>query len=200
MPRQKSPELMKAIIEFVEKYYFEHKLSPSLRKISAELSVDNAVIYRYLVDMNARGMLSYDGKSIVTQGIEKSDLEMTKAPILGRIVCGSPENEEENFEEFVALPARLFGKGNFFVLRTHGNSMIEAGIEDGDMVVVKKQDYASDGEIVVALVENENTLKRYYRDDKNRVIILHPENKDMEDIIVRDCKVQGVVKHVVKNV
>ena len=77
--------------------------------------------------------------------------------------------------------------------------MIEAGIDDGDLVVVKKQLYADDGDIVVALVDNQNTLKRFYRDNDNRKVILHPENKWMKDIVVDDCFIQGVACHVIKS-
>ena len=76
--------------------------------------------------------------------------------------------------------------------------MIEAGIDDGDLVVVKKQVEANEGDIVVALVDNQNTLKRYFRDDENKKIILHPENKKMNDIIVDECCIQGVACHIIK--
>ncbi|WP_242980705.1 LexA family protein [Blautia argi] len=79
----------------------------------------------------------------------------------------------------------MFGKGDFFILRASGQSMIEAGIDDDDLVVVKKQVEVNEGDIVVALVDNQNTLKRYFRDDENKKIILHPENKKMKDIICR---------------
>ncbi len=123
---------------------------------------------------------------------------MNRAPVLGSIVCGSPELTEEDFEEFVALPVALFGEGDFFVLRTHGHSMVDAGIDEGDMVVVRKQDHANCGDIVVALVGNETTLKTYYPEPESKRIRLHPENAGMEDIIVRACNIQGVAKHVIK--
>ncbi|MGE9860934.1 LexA family protein, partial [Lachnospiraceae bacterium SGI.256] len=84
------------------------------------------------------------------------------------------------------------------ILRASGQSMIEAGIDDGDLVVVKKQVEAKEGDIVVALVDNQNTLKRYFRDDENKKIILHPENKKMKDIIVDECCIQGVARHIIK--
>lgn len=83
-------------------------------------------------------------------------------------------------------------------VRASGQSMIEAGIDDGDLVVVKKQVEAKEGDIVVALVDNQNTLKRYFRDDENKKIILHPENKKMKDIIVDECCIQGVACHIIK--
>ena len=99
----------------------------------------------------------------------------------------------------MSLPASMFSKGTFFLLRAKGESMIEAGIDDGDFVVVKKQVYAEDGDIVVALVENQNTLKRFYRDEDSKKIILHPENKRMKNIVVDECYIQGVACHVIKS-
>ena len=84
------------------------------------------------------------------------------------------------------------------MLRTHGDSMIEAGIKEGDMVVVRKQNHANHGDIVVALVGNETTLKTYYPEPEKRRIRLHPENKTMKDMIVKECNIQGVAMHVIK--
>ena len=143
-------------------------------------------------------MLDYDGKNIETRSMQKSDYKMNRAPVLGAIACGSPELTEEDIEEFIALPVALFGEGDFFVLRTHGDSMIEAGIEEGDKVVVNKQNHAKAGDIVVALVGNETTLKRYYPEPEKQRVRLHPENKTMKDIIVRECYIQGVAEYVIK--
>lgn len=197
--RKKDPKMMKKIIDFVEEYYFEYHTSPSLQKIASGLEISRTTAYRYLVEMDKKDMLSYDGKTIETKSMAKSDYAMNRAPVLGGIVCGSPEYAEEDFEEFVALPVALFGQGDFFVLRTHGDSMVDAGINEGDMVVVKKQNYADYGDIVVALVGNETTLKTYHPDPDNKCIRLHPENSSMKDIVVKECYIQGVAKHVIKN-
>ena len=196
--RKKDPKIMKEIIEFAEDYFFEYHTSPSLQKIADGVGISRTTVYRYLLEMDKKGMLSYDGKSIQTKSMIKSDYALNRVPVLGAIACGSPELTEEAFEEFVALPVALFGKGDFFILRTHGNSMIEAGIDEGDMVVVKKQNYADYGDIVVALIENETTLKTYYPEPENKRVRLHPENSDMKDIIVKECNIQGVAKHVIK--
>ncbi len=196
--RKKDPKIMKEIIEFAEDYFFEYHTSPSLQKIADGVGISRTTVYRYLLEMDKKGMLSYDGKSIQTKSMIKSDYALNRVPVLGAIACGSPELTEEAFEEFVALPVALFGKGDFFILRTHGNSMIEAGIYEGDMVVVKKQNYADYGDIVVALIENETTLKTYYPEPENKRVRLHPENSDMKDIIVKECNIQGVAKHVIK--
>ena len=196
--RKKDPELMKEICSFVEDYYFEYHCSPTIRKIASALGIAKTTAYRYLIEMDEKGMLKYDGQSIDTKNIQRSDYKMNRAPVIGSIACGSPELTDEAFEEFVALPVALFGEGDFYVLRTHGDSMIEAGIDDGDKVVVRKQNHANAGDIVVALVDNETTLKTYYPEPENHRIRLHPENKTMKDIIVRECYIQGVAEHVIK--
>lgn len=196
--RKRDPEIMKQIAAFVEEYYFEYRRSPSLQKIADTVGISKATAYRYVVEMDDKGMLRYDGKSIQTHSIQKSDYKMNRVPVLGSIACGSPELTEEDFEEFIALPVALFGEGDFFILRTHGDSMVDAGIEDGDMVVVKKQDHAKAGDIVVALVGNETTLKTYYPEPQKHRVRLHPENKTMSDIIVRECYIQGVAERVIK--
>ena len=196
--RKKDPQIMREIKSFIEDYYFEYHQSPSLQKIATAVGIGRTTAYRYIVDMNENGMLHYDGKRIETKNIRRSDFKMNRVPLLGGVACGSPELTEEDFEEFIALPVALFGEGEFFVLHTHGDSMIDAGINEGDKVVVRKQDYASAGDIVVALVDNETTLKTYYPEPEKRRVRLHPENKTMEDIIVKECNIQGVAKYVIK--
>ena len=94
------------------------------------------------------------------------------------------------------MPRSLFGSGKLFMLHASGNSMIEAGINDGDLIVLRKQDHADDGDIVVALTNGNNTLKRLYH--RNGKIVLHPENKTMKDIIVSNCEIQGVLVGCIK--
>lgn len=196
--RHKSIDRMNSIMQYVEQYYFEHRHFPSTSEIANALGIVKSTAYKYLVEMNDKGMLKYDGREILTDKIQKVNTETTHVAVLGFISCGIPQLEEEYIEEYVTLPVSMFGKGEFFILRASGESMIEAGINDGDLVVIRKQKEANDGQIVVALVENENTLKRFYLDKENRCIRLHPENKTMEDIIVPDCQIQGVAVHVIK--
>jgi repressor LexA len=170
-----------------------------LQRIADEVGIGKGTVYKYLVEMDEKGMISYDGKSIRTKGMSKSRNASNLVPILGSVVCGTPELAEENFEEYVSLPETIFGKGDFFILRTHGDSMIDAGINDGDFVVVERRNTANSGDMVVALVENETTLKTLLF-DKNGKIILHPENKNMPDIRPNECYIQGVARHIIKAV
>lgn len=187
--RHKSTELMDKIQTYVENYYKEYRHSPSTTDIADAVGIARGTAYKYLVAMSDNGMIRYDGQQISTEKTEKVQTELTSVALLGSVSCGVPTLEEEYAEEFVSLPVSMFGKGTFFMLRASGESMIDAGISTGDLVLVRKQSEAKDGDIVVALVENENTLKRYFVDKENKQIRLHPENKNMKDIIVQDCKI-----------
>lgn len=196
--RSKSPELMKEICQYVEKYFLQNAISPSTTKIAEEVGVSRGTAYKYLIAMNEKGMIEYDGRNIQTDVTRKLNTESSQTAIVGSISCGSLQYEEEDIEEYISLPTAIFGKGDFYILHASGDSMIEAGIDDGDLVVVRKQNYADEGDIVVALVDNQNTLKTFYRDKQNRKIILHPENESMEDIVVDSCYIQGIACHVIK--
>ena len=153
-------------------------------------------------------MLRAFGDSMIDAGISAGDLlvlrqqdyadegESSIVPLVGQIACGQPRFAEENIEESFSLPKGIFGNGKLFMLRAFGDSMIDAGISAGDLLVLRQQDYADEGEIVVALVGENATLKRFYK--KGRKIILHPENKSMNDIIVDDCQIQGVLVSCIK--
>jgi repressor LexA len=199
--RHKSVELMNEIQSFVETYYINNRHSPSTTEIAEAVGIARGTAYKYLVDMAERGMIKYDGQQIVTEKTSKVNAELTSVAILGSVACGIPQLEEENAEEYLSLPVALFGSGTFYLLRAKGTSMIEAGINPGDLVLVRKQSTAKNGEIVVALVNNENTLKRLYVDQEHNCVRLHPENKDMDDIIVsegEELQIQGVAVHVIK--
>ena len=201
--RSKNPELMKEICTYVSDYYRQRRSSPSVNDIAKAVGIAKTTAYRYLVDMNERGMISYDGHTIETPQIDKCVSGYFSAPIVGSIHCGDPESEEEHVEEYVSLPESIFGKGEFYILRASGDSMVDVGIEDKDLVVIKKQATASVGDIVVALDEDsQNTLKTFDGiDDSSGYAILKYENRRKyknKVIRVRELVVQGVAKHVIK--
>ena len=198
--QHKDSELMNTIVKAINDFYIENKRTPSITEISAEVKRSRSTVHAYLLEMDQKKLLQYNSGEIMTPLIEKVNHSTTISPILGSVVCGEPQLEEEDFEEYIALPTSVFGNGPFFLLRAKGMSMIDAGIEPGDLVVVKKQNTAHDGDIIVALVNNETTLKRFYRDKKNKCIRLHPENKDMDDILVKECYIQGVAQHIIKKI
>ena len=158
-----------------------------------------STVNNYLMQLRETGFLDYDDKMIYTEKINDLLTGYTRVGIVGDIPCGQMVSEEENIEEYVNLPISIFGGGELFILHTYGDSMIGAGIEQGDMVVIRKQTWANDGDLVVAYVEGEgSTLKRYVDDGENQRIILRPENDDYEDIIVENLEIQGVVVNIIK--
>lgn len=202
--RRKNPEHFKTIEEFIDRYIQTNDRSPSQREIAAGIGMSNANVSRYLSYMKQEGMIDYDGtRNIVTRKQEKANADTVMLPVLGAIACGMPIFAEENVEQYVRLPSSWLGRGEHFLLRTEGDSMIGIGISDGDLVIVRKQDHAEEGQVIVALIDNESaTLKRYYRDDEKRMIRLHPENESMDDIYVEETKlrIQGVAIKLLKDI
>ena len=198
---KKNTELFSQIEEHVNRYKEQNNgASPSVREIANEVGVNPSTVSRYLKHMREQGMIDYGGhRNITTAENRKTRTETTKVAVLGSVSCGIPKFAEENIEEYVRLPIALFGNGEFFILRANGDSMINAGIEDGDLVLIRRQSYADEGQIVVALMEDEATLKRYYPEPHERRIRLHPENDSLCDIYVPDCVIQGVAVRVLKN-
>ena len=199
--RSKDQGLMQRIKDFCEAYYLEHNQSPSCICIGENFGITRNTAYRYLVEMREKGMIDYENGSIHTDKMNKVNAEFSNAALVGSIPCGSPEEEFEEIEEIVQLPVSVFGKGEFYLLRASGESMIDVGIFDGDLLVIRKQSEAVDGDIVVALTpDNTNTLKTIYYDKEKGEVVLHPENKNMEDMRYPYCTVQGVLKSVIKDV
>ncbi len=189
------------IINYIDKYYFENDKSPKIREIADGMNKAKSTVHDYIKKMAEEGTITYSRHGdICTTTINKTNCSMCTVAVVGSITCGPLSFAEENITEYIKLPASLFGRGEFFALYANGDSMINAGIEDGDLVFIRKQNTAEVGQIVVALVNDETTLKRFYKDDKNKRFILHPENEKYDDIIVDDLVIQGIVTKVLKDV
>lgn len=195
--RSKDKTLMAAIEKFVSDYTDSNGISPTMQEVADGVGSSKATVQRYIAQLCEDGILDYSGYRTMTS--TKTKAAAIRVPVLGTIACGIPKFAEENIEEYVRLPVALFGKGNFFILRAYGDSMIEAGIDNGDLVLIRQQNYADEGQIVVALMEDEATLKRFYPEHKKHRIRLHPENSRMDDIYVDNCEIQGVAVKVLKD-
>lgn len=171
------------------------------QQISEGTGLSPATVSRYLKVMREENVLDYGGVRNITTRRERQIRCKTYnfVPVLGAVSCGVPKFAEENVEEYVKLPASLFGKGDFFILRANGDSMIGAGIDDGDLVLIRQQNTAEPGQIVVALMEDEATLKRFYPEPENHRVRLHPENPEMRDIYWDNVIIQGVAVKVIKD-
>ena len=192
------------ILKFVNKYYQENRVAPTIIQVSAGVGVPRSTTHRYLQELSKRGMLEYDRGILSAPQSAKMQTAYISAPLVGSIQCGFPEEEEELVEEYVSLPVSLFGKGEFYILRAKGDSMVDAGIEEDDLIVIERNCPAKIGDIVVALdPDNQNTLKRYAGFDKTeRRYILKYENEAKypgEEIKVKSFMVQGIARHVIKS-
>ena len=197
--RQKNPKYMKEILDYVDEYYSLHHKSPSCREIAENTTLQRSAVQRYLIAMNDQGMIKYEGRTIRTKRMQSYAPDTTSVGVIGTIACGPLAMEEEAVEQYVDLPTSLFGTGNFFILHASGDSMTGAGIDDGDLVLIRKQEEAHNGDIVVAYIEGEgNTLKRFKR--YGRTVFLHPENPKYTDIPMKNCKIQGVAVWIFKQV
>lgn len=188
-------------LETMENYIIEFQKaqarSPSFREIMKALNMSSlSMVQKYVLALERNGRIERTkfGNIDVMPKLKPSGVAIT--PIVGSIACGQPVDAVEQIEESVALPRTIFGNGSLFMLRAKGESMIEAGIRPNDLVVVRQQNAAENGDIVVAMIDGETTLKRFYR--RNGKIILHPENSTMKDIIVKECEIQGVLVGCIK--
>ena len=190
-------DILEKVAQYNIDYQKEHGRSPSYREIMHALKLGSlATVQRYV-----RALVKADRIEVTNAG-NISPLpqfvggESKVVPLIGEIACGEPLFAVENIEESYTLPKSLFGDGELFMLTAKGNSMIDAGISKGDFLVIRRQTAADDGDIVVALIDNDATLKRLYHKDGK--IILHPENKQMNDIVLDKCNVQGVLVGCIK--
>jgi repressor LexA len=197
--RSKNPELMERIREFAEDYYEEHGETPSNKTIADAIGMGRSTVYYYLVEMAERHMISYVDGVISTERIEKFNQPINRAALVGSIPCGAPDEREAMVEEYIPLPVSIFGTGDYYALHASGDSMIDAGIDDGDLIIIQRQEKADLGDIVVALTdEHQSTLKRLQYDEKRKCYYLHPENSAHKDIYVKSLQIQGVARHVIK--
>ena len=198
--QHKNPEYMNEIIAYVDRFYSQTHEYPTCSQIADNTSLQRTAVFNYLVAMHKEGKIEYDGKRIVTPFIRASRSSETRpVGVVGSISCGLPTDAEARLEQYVNLPAMIADSDHMYLLYAAGDSMIGAGIDDGDMVLVRRQETAHDGEIVVAYVEGEGNTLKHLRHDGNQVV-LHPENPKLADIPVEDLKVQGVAVWVFKKV
>lgn len=199
--RSKNEQTLNNILKLINDCYFESGTYPTFQQIAAEVGLSVPQTYRYVDELIKRGDLEKNGRygDLQTKEIVNSLCSHNRLPIVGEVACGTPILAEENIECFVTFSRELLGSGKFFILRAKGESMINAGIEDGDLVIVRQQDTAEEGQIVVALIENEATLKRYYIDRRRHKVCLHPENDEMKDMYFDEVAIQGIAVKILKD-
>ena len=197
----------KAILKFIEKKIAEDGYPPSVREIGKAVGLSStATVHGYLAKLREKGYIKKEDKKGRTLKLLKggdgqivnnapknfySQRELIDVPLVGKITAGMPILAVENVTDTFPIPIDFVGNSECFMLKVRGESMIEAGILDGDLILVRKQADAMNGEIVVALIEDEATVKTFYKEKDH--IRLQPENSTMDPIIVPDCSILGKV-------
>ena len=197
----------RAILKFIEKQINEKGYPPSVREIGKAIGLSStATVHGYLAKLTKKGYIKKEDQKGRTLRVLKGGLadnekpspkplyngrELVDVPVIGKITAGAPILAVENVTDTFPIPIDFVGNSESFMLTVRGESMIEAGILDGDYILVKRQNSARNGQIVVALIEDEATVKTFYKEKD--YIRLQPENSTMDPIIVPDCKILGVV-------
>ena len=191
------------IFDFVKRYVSEHGYPPTVRDIGKAIGLaSSSTVHAHLANLEKLGLLRRDPTKPRAIEVLKDKAREVVAPaglpVVGQVAAGQPILADENIEEYVPVPGIAGGDDGEFVLRVKGDSMKDAGILEGDFVIVRRQETAGDGEIVVALVGEEATVKRFFRENDH--VRLQPENEAMEPIRTRDVRVLGTVVGVCRRV
>ena len=190
-------DMQERILAYIQEEIQVRGYAPSVREIGEAVGLKStSTVHGHLTRLEKKGLLHRDAMKPRAMGLTQTNAEdaenmVCQIPIVGRVAAGQPILAEESVEDFMALPVDFVGDGEHFVLRVRGDSMIQAGIFHDDYIVVRKQQHANNGEIVVALVEDEATVKRYFKE--NGHFRLQPENDAMEPIIVPTVTIIGKV-------
>jgi repressor LexA len=201
--RSKSADIMNEILNYINEVFFDTREVPTVQDIADKVGIAKSSASRYLSEMESRGMLYRNSAfyGIETTKMKKAMKRISLMPVVGEIACGTPILAEENIESYLSISPDFLGPGEFFVLKAKGDSMINVGIHDGDLVIIRKQSTADEGQIVVALTEEgECTLKKYYLDKRRRKIRLHPENDEMKDMYFDTIQIQGVAVKIIQDI
>ncbi len=192
------------IKRYIEGYICDNYQSPSMREIASGTGISLATVQRYMNAMRSLGELEYTRRDIRTELTDKINRDRVIVGRSGRVSCGAPKEPMVESDEFFSIPKKWVGEGVFYILEADGDSMVDAGIDCGDLIIIRQQSYADDGDIAVVLVDGcETTLKRFYREPSRRAFRLHAENSsytgEERDRIVENVEIQGVAVRVIKN-
>lgn len=185
------------ILEYIKDQIMEKGYPPAVREICEAVHLKStSSVHSHLATLEKRGYIRRDPTKpraieICDDNFQMLRTETASLPVVGRVAAGEPILAEQNIESYFPVPAEYVPHGESFVLKVHGTSMINAGIMDGDYIFVNSCQNAENGEIIVALIDDSATVKRFYKEDGH--IRLQPENDEMEPIIVEDCQILGKV-------
>ncbi len=184
------------IFDFMQKFIAENGYSPTVREICEACDVKStATAFTYMNSLVERGLINKAGNRNRAVSLKQGVINV---PLIGTVAAGQPIFATENYDGVYSIPSNFFTGEDLFMLNVHGDSMINIGMYEGDKIIVRKQESADNGDIVVALVDDSATVKRFFK--RNGKIILHPENDDMEDFIFDDVRILGKVVGLMRNI
>ena len=189
--KEKTAAFLQDLFEYIRDFQSQNGFPPTVREIQSRFGIKSTASVAYYLKM-----LESDG--LIRKSKQKKrclevvgEIKANAVPLLGEIAAGTPILAVENIDSYVPLPCGFFGSEPIFMLQVRGKSMIDAGINDGDYVIIRKQESAQNGEIAAVLIENEVTLKRFYKEQTR--YRLHPENSEMQDIITEKADILGIL-------
>ncbi len=183
------------VFSYIQKYMAENGYAPCVREVCSACNIKStATVFNIINRLKDRGLLE---KSDVKRRAISLKSKSVSVPLVGTVAAGQPIFAAENYEGYYSLPDNFFSGDDLFMLNVQGSSMIKIGMFEGDKVIVRKQQTADNGDIVVALVDESATVKRFFKRDGK--IILHPENDEMEDFIFNEVHILGKVIGLIRN-
>ncbi len=197
MPNGKISDKQREILEYIKQEILNKGYPPAVREICEAVHLKStSSVHSHLETLEKNGYIRRDPTKpraieIIDDSFNLTRREMVNVPIIGNVAAGQPLLAVENIENYFPIPAEFMPNEESFMLKVKGESMINAGIFDGDHILVEKRSTASNGEIVVALVDDSATVKTYYKEDGH--YRLQPENDTMDPIIVDECSILGKV-------
>lgn len=187
---------LEEIYNYIKQFANDNGFPPSVREIGQKFAIKStSTVHYYLEKLRNRGLISQDGNKKRAFSVTQTRLQSNFVPLVGNVSAGTGILAIENIEGEFPLPQDIFADKDLFMLRVEGDSMIEAGISDGDFVIVHSQNSADIGEIVVALWQDKATVKRLRATSPN--LLLHPENSQMEDICITPDENPSIIGKVV---
>lgn len=194
---EKLSKTQQDVFNYIKSVIDDRGVAPSVREIGTAVGLKSTSSVQYQLDaLEEKGYIVRDANLKRTIRIANSGSTPSYVPLVGTVTAGMPILAEQQIEDYIPVPTKAAGK-ELFALTIKGDSMINAGIFDGDIVIIEQTPTAENGDIVVALIENEATVKRFYKE--NGHFRLQPENDDYEPIIVNELSVLGKVKMLVRN-
>lgn len=193
----KISDKQREILEFMKNEILNKGYPPTVRDICEAVNLKStSSVHSHLETLEKNGYIRRDPTKpraieIIDDNFNLTRREVVNVPLIGQVAAGEPILAEENIENYFPVPAEYMPNQQSFMLKVKGESMINVGIYDGDSILVKQQDTASNGDIVVALIDDSSTVKTFYKEDGH--IRLQPENDTMDPIIVDDCAILGKV-------